>query len=263
MSPRFASERSSDGHSAPRLAVVLIALLALSFPPAVAAQRSVTLLGGSMTKRPITSLEGIDVSMWQGSINWSRVATTGKKFAFIRASAGSLTVDTTYTANRAGAKAAGLVIGAYHYGNPDNAVNDALNEANWFLSLATPATGELRPALDIEVANGLSPAALQTWVASWLARVTSVTGIKPIIYSTPSFWKDHLADSSWFAQNGYTVLWIAHWQVKSPSVPAANWAGYGWTFWQYSDCGTVSGIVGCVDLDRYNGSALASSLFMP
>lgn len=212
----------------------------------------------------VTFLEGIDVSTHQGSIDWGRVAATGKRFAFARASAGTLTVDDTYTRNRAGARAVGIPVGAYHFANPDSAPNDALNEANWFLSLAAPTQGDLIPTLDVEVTNGLSTTALTTWLQTWLARVTEVTGVRPMIYTTPNFWKAAVADTAWFAANGYTVLWVAHWTTASaPTVPAGDWGGNGWTFWQYSSNGTVPGIDARVDLDRYEGSELPASLFIP
>ena len=60
---------------------------------------------------------------------------------------------------------------------------------------------------------------------------------------------------------GYTTLWIAHWNVSSPTVPAGNWAGYGWSFWQYSSTGSVSGISGNVDLDRAKSTDLTPFLY--
>jgi lysozyme len=213
---------------------------------------------------PTPYLEGLDVSVYQSTIDWNRVAAAGKKFAIIRASAGSLTADTKYAANRSGAKAAGLPIGAYHFANPDTATNDALNEANWFLQNATPTHGEMIPALDVEVTNGLSVSAMQTWVSTWLTRVSSVLGVKPMIYSSPNFWATSMGDTLMFADGGYKILWIAHWTSASqPTVPAGNWGGNGWTFWQYTSSGTVPGITGNADLDRYNGTTLASSLFIP
>jgi GH25 family lysozyme M1 (1,4-beta-N-acetylmuramidase) len=209
-------------------------------------------------------LEGLDVSVYQNTIDWTQVAAAGKKFAIVRASAGSLTADTRYAANRSGAKAAGLPMAAYHFANPDTATNDALNEANWFLQNASPTHGDLIPALDVEVTNGLSVSAMQAWVSTWLTRVSAVTGVKPMIYSSPNFWATSMGDTRQFADSGYKVLWIAHWTSASqPTVPAANWGGNGWTFWQYTSSGTVPGITGNVDLDRYNGTTLASSLFIP
>jgi GH25 family lysozyme M1 (1,4-beta-N-acetylmuramidase) len=73
-----------------------------------------------------------------------------------------------------------------------------------------------------------------------------------------------MANTEWFARNGYTVLWIAHWTSASqPLVPAGNWAGSGWTFWQYSSTGTVPGIRGRVDLNRLNGSAIPGAVVVP
>lgn len=211
-----------------------------------------------------TRLEGLDVSEWQGTISWSQVAASGKSFAMIRASAGSLTRDATYAVNRPAAKAAGLKIAAYHFANPDSAANDALNEANWFLQNATPASGEMIPALDVEVTNGLSVSEMQAWVGTWLRRVEAVTGVRPMIYTSPNFWATSMGDTRQFSDGGYTVLWVAHWtSAAQPTVPAQNWGGRGWTFWQYTSSGTAPGISGNVDLDRYNGSTLASSLFIP
>jgi hypothetical protein len=82
-----------------------------------------------------------------------------------------------------------------------------------------------------------------------------------MIYTSPNFWKNSLGNTTMFADQGYGVLWVAHWFVTSPTVPASNWGGHGWTFWQYDDCGSVPGIAGCVDLDRYNGTDLSPVAF--
>ena len=209
-------------------------------------------------------LDGIDVSYHQGPIDWGQVAAAGKRFAFVRATAGTLTADTAYWANRSGARAAGLAVGSYHFANPDMAVNDSGNEASWFLQNAAIVSGDLRPVLDLETANGLSPASMTAWAQTWLSQVSSATGVRPIIYTTPKFWSTSMADTDWFATNGYTVLWIANWTTASqPAVPAGGWAGNGWSFWQHSSSGVVPGISGAVDLDRYNGSSLPLSLFVP
>jgi lysozyme len=66
-----------------------------------------------------------------------------------------------------------------------------------------------------------------------------------------------MGNTTWFADNGYP-LWIAHYTPNAqPTVPASNWGGHGWTFWQYTNLGTVAGIDGNVDQDRYNGTVLA------
>ena len=103
------------------------------------------------------TVDGIDVSYHQGMINWQQVAAAGKRFAFVRASAGTLTADSAYWTNRAGARGAGLAVGSYHFANPDYAANDASNEASWFLRNSSIASGDLIPVLDLEVSNGLDP----------------------------------------------------------------------------------------------------------
>ena len=61
--------------------------------------------------------------------------------------------------------------------------------------------------------------------------------------------------ANWFGANGYDILWVAHWTTgTAPSVPGGNWAGDGWTFWQYTSDGAVDGISGRVDLNRYRGT---------
>jgi lysozyme len=209
-------------------------------------------------------VDGIDVSYHQGTIDWSQVAASGKRFAFVRATAGTLTADTEYARNRAGAHLAGLAVGSYHFGNPDTAPNDASNEASWFLQNATIASGDLIPVLDFEVSNGLDPGALTAWAQTWLSQVSAATGVRPIIYTNANFWSTSMADTDWFARNGYTVLWIANWTTANgPTVPAGNWGGSGWSFWQPSSTGAVAGVAGPVDLDRFNGSSIPAALFVP
>jgi lysozyme len=211
-----------------------------------------------------TNLDGIDVSYHQGTIDWRQVAAAGKRFTFVRTSAGTLTADTAYAANSSGARGAGLTVGSYHYANPDNAPNDAANEAGWFLRNATIASADLVPVLDLEVSNGLDAGALAAWAQTWLEQVYAATGLRPIIYTNPTFWQTSMADTDWFARNGYPVLWIAHWTTASqPTVPAGGWAGNGWMFWQHTSMGAVPGISGPVDLDRFRGALFPSWLLVP
>jgi GH25 family lysozyme M1 (1,4-beta-N-acetylmuramidase) len=204
---------------------------------------------------PVGITEGIDVSHWQGAIDWGKVRAAGKRFVFIKASEDVDFVDNKYGTNRAGARAAGLLVGAYHFARPESAAGDATAEADHFVNTANVAKGELLPVLDLEHTGGLSQAALQTWTRTFLERVYQRTGSRAIVYVAPSFWKSNMGDTTWFADNGYKVLWVAHWTTASdPSIPAQNWGGEGWTFWQYTSSGTVPGISGRVDLNRYNGS---------
>lgn len=199
--------------------------------------------------------EGIDISHWQGTINWTTVAAAGKRFAFMKASESTDYVDPTYVTNRSQARTAGLYVGAYHFAMPTAVVGNGIAQADWFLAKATPASGDLLPVLDLEQSGSLTPAALTVWVKDYVGRIYERLGVRTVIYVSPSFWRNYMADTTWFALNGYEILWIAHWtSLTSPSVPGANWAGKGWTFWQYTSDGTVPGISGRVDLNRYNGT---------
>lgn len=192
--------------------------------------------------------EGIDVSHWQGTIDWAKVKASGRTFAIAKATEGVGFMDDKYLRNKAGAIAQGLKFGAYHFAQPGN---DPVQEADWFVNNADYQHGMLIPTLDLERTGGRSVAALTSWVKAWLSRVDERLGVKPMIYVSPSFWRTYMGDTRWFADNGYGILWVANWGVSSPSVPATSWGGRSWTFWQYTSDGTVPGISGRVDLNRY------------
>ena len=120
--------------------------------------------------------------------------------------------------------------------------------------LATVRLGgnDLIPALDIEVTGGLTPSALTSWVTAWLGEASARLGVKPMIYTSPAFWKKYLADTRSLADAGYKVLGRPR---ASPSRPCRPRTGAATAdLWQYDNCGNVSGIPGRVDLDRYHGA---------
>lgn len=213
--------------------------------------------GCSASRRP-----GIDISCWQSeestgkAPNWNKIAETDVRFVIARASRGTDYDDEYYEGFVAGAQSKGIWVTAYHYAKPNgNPVEDAKKEAAYFIERAHLEPGMLIPALDVEQ-TGLTPKQMVTWITVWLRRVEAATGVKPMIYTSPSFWRTAVGDSKKFARNGHP-LWIANWHVKKPDVPAGNWAGRGWTFWQWTNCRGVTGIRGCVDGNRYNGKNLA------
>ena len=203
------------------------------------------------------------MSKWQGTVDWSLVAASGKRFIIMKATEGTGYVDPMFATNYAGAKAAGLRVTAYHFAAPDKTPGEAVAEANHFVDVAGLVDGDLVPALDLEVTGSMGPAALTAWVKAFLDQVTVRLGQQPMIYVSPSFWSTKVANTTAFAAAGYKMLWIAHWGVSSPTVPAQNWGGNSWTFWQYSNCGHVPGISGCVDLDRFNGTDLETAAYHP
>jgi len=180
---------------------------------------------------------GLDVSHYQGAIGWIQVASGGYSFVFAKATEGMTLIDPTYSINRAGADGVGLKIGAYHFGRPGGSgvggiAANAIAQADFFISVAQPAAGDLPPVLDLEATGGLSPTSLIEWTQTWLGEVYALTGIEPAVYVSPDFWKTNLSDTTALAAGGVR-LWIANWTTKAaPLMPAANWGGLGWTFWQ-------------------------------
>ncbi len=209
--------------------------------------------------------KGIDVSHWQGQIGWLQVGAAGYDFTFAKATEGTTYIDPTYVTNRAGATAAGLRIGAYHFARPTGtsdaaAIASGIAQADYFVAAAQPKRGDLLPVLDLEKNGGLGVARLTTWTQAYLDEVYARLGAHPLVYASPSFWKTSLGDTPLFAADG-NRLWIAHWTKASlPLLPAAGWSGLGWTFWQWTNCSSVPGIGGCVDGDRVNGTSLSPGL---
>jgi GH25 family lysozyme M1 (1,4-beta-N-acetylmuramidase) len=220
---------------------------------------STTLLLASAAEGGSSRAKGLDVSNYQGTIDWDKVAKAGYRFAFGKATEGAGYTDKTYTANRNGSEAAGLVFGGYHFARPTGATvaaatASAIKQANHFIAVAGPQPGELPPVLDLEVTGSLPKARLLAWTLAWLGQIDARTGVEPFLYTSPLFWKNQLGDSTAAAAAG-TRLWIAHWTSNStPSVPAQNWNGSGWKFWQWTDCVSVPGVRHCSDGDRLNGA---------
>ena len=201
-------------------------------------------------------LEGIDISHWQGTVDFAKVRGAGKRFVIAKATEGIGFTDDNWSTYRTNARAAGLVVTGYHFARPDGNPTKPREEARWYVSQLNLQAGMLIPALDLERGGSLGRTALTNWVQQWLDEVYLLTGVRPMIYVSPSFWRSYLGDTRTFADQGYNVLWVAHWGVSQPSVPASNWGGKGWTFWQYTSDGVVPGISGRVDLNRYNGTDL-------
>ena len=182
-------------------------------------------------------LPGIDVSHFQGAVDWPAVAASGVRFAFIKATDGVDDIDPRFAQNWAGAKSAGIVRGAYHFFRPGF---DAQQQAAHFQRVVAMNDQDLPPALDVEVTDGLGPPALQAGIRTWLDSVQAAFRCTPIIYTDPSFWRENVA-----ADFSAYPLWLACYAAE-PEVPA-SWPAL--TFWQHTDRGDVSGISGHVDLN--------------
>lgn len=239
------------GESAPRAFRRFRLFVALSLAVGCAA-----LIAVPASAQP-TTLPGVDVSHHNGDIDWATVQADGVRFVIAKATEDTTFLDDHYATNKQQVEALGMAFGAYHFARPDKSSGDALAEADWFVANAQLTGKNMLPVLDLEDAGGLGTRKLKQWAKAWLAEVQAKLGVKAVIYTNTPFWKLHLGNTTWFADNGYR-LWIAHWTANpQPSLPAANWGGRSWTLWQYTNAGTVDGINGKVDQDRYNGTVLA------
>jgi len=190
--------------------------------------------------------KGVDVSYYNGTIDWAKVKAAGNEFAFIRISDGTGFHDPQFAANWAGAHAVGMVRGIYQFFRPTQDVNA---QADMVIAAAgTPGPGDLPPVIDVEATGNLSPASVAAKVRTWVDRVKAGTGVDPIVYTGKYFWRDQVGGPTSFAGN---PLWIAQYTTLCPDL-TSPWDT--WAFWQYSESGSVAGMSGAVDLDRFNGS---------
>ena len=195
-----------------------------------------------MSGNPPSRLLGIDVSHFQGDVDWQAVKAAGCVFAFAKATEGAGVVDPHFASNWAGMKAAGILRGAYHF---YRAAQSAAAQAAHLLSTVRFEAGDLPPVLDIEVNDGVTGPALVGGVQTWLDAVEPVAGVTPIIYTNTYFWDAHFNDQ--FSQY---PLWIAHYGPAPEPLPV-GWTV--WTFWQYSQSLEIAGVGGAADHDYFNG----------
>ena len=187
---------------------------------------------------PPGDVEGIDVSHWQGEIDWKEVGTTDIGFAFVKATEGRNSVDPRFETNWKALGTSHIVRGAYHFLLPDI---DGTEQARHFLDTVTLGPGDLYPVVDVEKAGPKVGEVLR----DFLAHVKQTLSVDPIIYVSPAFWEDHLAAG--MPEKVPNMLWIAEYQVEKPRSTSRIGP---WMIWQYSQGGTIRGIKEKVDLDR-------------
>ena len=190
-------------------------------------------------------VHGIDISHYQGEIDWKMLAQTRQsqfpiRFVFMKATEGGDFADEKFIANFDSAKANGFIRGAYHFYNPKTEAN---KQADFFIRSVKLEAGDLPPVLDIEK-KGRNMNKLRDDLMIWLQRIEKHYGVKPIIYTSYKFKTRYLNDSVF---NSYPY-WIAHYYVDS-----VEYIG-DWAFWQHHDAGTLPGIDEQVDLNIFNGS---------
>lgn len=189
-----------------------------------------------------TIYEGIDVSSWQGEIDFSQVKASGIEVVYIKSSEGFRSVDSYFEQNYANAKNAGLKVGFYHYVTA-RSVEDAVKQANFFVSTISGKNPDCKLAMDFESFGSLGREEINQIALTFMQTVKNVSGKDVIIYS------DEYNANSTFESNLATYpLWVAQYEVSEPTVREhwSNWAG-----WQYTDRGEVPGISSYVDRDKF------------
>ncbi len=190
---------------------------------------------------------GIDISHYQGSIDWSEVIhfPVGKDISFviIRASVGKDTKDTEFERNWTQAKQKAFIRGAYHYYRPDE---NSIEQADNFIRTVRLEKGDLPPILDIEKeASVQSMAKLKKGLKKWLNKIETHYGLRPIIYTPDVYYRDFLNDTAF---KDYK-FWIANYnKVLKPKHHNH------WIFWQFSQWGHIKGINHDVDFNVFRGN---------
>lgn len=204
-----------------------------------------------------TIYNGIDVSEYQGYVNYNLVRDSGIEIVYIRTSEGTNFIDPYFRENYNNAKAAGLKVGFYHYVT-SRSPSEAVIEADYFASVINGTSPDCLLAMDFEYFGGLASYEVNAISRAFLERLEEVTGKRAIVYSD-AYNAGNVFDSS---LSSYP-LWIAEYGVNEPEL-YRNWSS--WTGFQYSDTGRISGINGYVDLDRFtedifldNNDAISSS----
>ena len=196
---------------------------------------------------------GIDVSRWQGDINWARVAGAGITHAIAKMTEGGTYTDPKFVENFQGMRANGLKAGVYHYFRALSStpceqlanIKARLDEVGFkvgqdILAIDVESKGNEKASPD-QMADGL-------FQLVTLIRVALLDGAYPYIYASPNYWSNSVAWRKYdFSE---CPLWIAHWEVTEPTVPQ-TWSekGKSWQWWQHSSKGHVVGIEGEVDLN--------------
>lgn len=190
---------------------------------------------------------GIDVSVWQGGIDFAAVAQDGIDIVYIRAGAGSGYTDPNFEQNYQGAKDAGLHLGFYYYVTARSA-SQARYQARYFATLMAGKDYDCRPAMDFEDLTDLSTQEANAIALAFLEELAQTTGQELLIYA------DSYNASAVFggALTAYP-LWVAEYGVSQPPN-AVNWET--WAGWQYTDRGRVAGIQGNVDRSHFTAQVL-------
>ncbi len=198
------------------------------------------------------TLQGVDVSVYDGDVDWALVVSSGRAFGIAKATEGSSLTDAEFATNWPAMKSAGIVRSAYHFFHCDT---DPATQASFFLGvMGALDPGDLPPSLDFEDTTTCTAATGISMAIEWLDAVASATGTLPILYTSVNVLSNFQNTQS---LAGHAQLWVASRGVTCPDLPSPFTA---WSFWQYSLTGTAPGLPnsnGMADLDQFNGDMSA------
>ncbi|UCI05482.1 glycoside hydrolase family 25 protein [Mesorhizobium sp. B1-1-8] len=245
-----------DGAEAPVEAAALVS------PPKRLSRAAPAMLAGPVTRyafrdaKPINfgrssprhlAVHGVDVSRWQGDINWGKLRAQGANFAYIKATDGGDHLDPMFMKNWRNADSAGLRRGAYHF---FYWCRTAGEQADWFIRNVPKVEGALPPVIDVEW-NGDSScrrrpsrATVQEKMQVFMDKLERHYGQRPIIYTSPDFYRDNLRGA--FPDYPFWLRAVA-------AHPSKVYPGRKWLFWQYSGSGLSHGVRGRIDLNVFHG----------
>ncbi|MBZ9882531.1 glycoside hydrolase family 25 protein [Mesorhizobium sp. CA10] len=235
---------------------------ALVSPPKRLSRAAPAMLAGPVTRyafrdaKPINfgrssprhlAVHGVDVSRWQGNINWGKLRAQGANFAYIKATDGGDHLDPMFMKNWRNADAAGLKRGAYHF---FYWCRTASEQADWFIRNVPKVDGALPPVIDVEW-NGESSCKRRPSrekvlekMQVFMDRLERHYGQRPIIYTSPDFYRDNLRGA--FQDYPFWLRAVA-------AHPSKVYPGRRWLFWQYSGSGLSHGVSGRIDLNVFHG----------
>ncbi|TPJ54714.1 MULTISPECIES: GH25 family lysozyme [unclassified Mesorhizobium] len=235
---------------------------ALVSPPKLLSRAAPPMLAGPVTRygfrdaKPINfgrssprhlAVHGVDVSRWQGNVNWEKLRAQGANFAYIKATDGGDHLDPMFTRNWRNADAAGLKRGAYHF---FYWCRTAGEQADWFIRNVPRVEGALPPVIDVEW-NGESSCKRRPSrekvlekMQVFMDKLERHYGQRPIIYTAPDFYRDNLRGE---------FLDYSFWLRAVAQHPSKVYPGRKWLFWQYSGSGLSHGVTGRIDLNVFHG----------
>jgi lysozyme len=202
---------------------------------------------GSSSPRKL-AVHGVDVSRWQGDIDWRTLQMQGANFVYIKATDGGDHLDPMFKKNWRNAKEAGLKRGAYHF---FYWCRTAGEQADWFIRNVPRDANALPPVIDVEW-NGESSCKRQPSrehvlekMKVFMDKLERYYGQRPVIYTAPDFYRDNLQGA---------FLDYPFWLRSVAAHPSIRYPGRKWIFWQYSGSGLSHGVEGRIDLNVFHGS---------